>query len=203
MLVLDIGALTVLPLIVLLLTRNGMVTLVTFLFILVFMYSPDRETITYNQNIFYSPSAGYVQNIVEDQNNINITLFLNVFDNHTQYFPLQSKIISSNRISGLFEPAYYEHSINNEKVEHVLQSVHHNFNYKITQITGLLTRRIHVMATNTTKVYKAGNRLGFIMFGSRVDISVPKKVVKKVLIKPNTHIQEMTEIIQIYHENNQ
>lgn len=197
MLVLDVGALTVLPVIVLLLTRNVMATFVILLFVLVFMYSPDKERFVYNRDIVYSPSAGYVQNIKEDEKNINITLFLNVFDNHTQYFPIESRIIRSNRISGLYEPAYYEHSINNEKVEHTLQSVNHDFKYKLTQITGLLTRRIHVMATEKNKVYKAGNRLGFIMFGSRVDISVPKNVVKKVLIRPSTHIQEMTEILQL------
>jgi phosphatidylserine decarboxylase len=196
MLIIDIGALLVLPLISLLMTRNNIVAFLTLLFVVVFMYSPSKIRSNYNQNIFYSPSAGFIKNITETDTNIHITLFLNVFDNHTQYFPIESVLLFSKRVHGVFEPAYREHSINNEKVEHTLQSVKHGFKYTITQITGLLTRRILVIAEKEKK-YKAGSRLGFIMFGSRVDITIPKYNIRRILAKPQTHIQEMSEIIEL------
>lgn len=198
MLIVDIGALLVMPVIVLLFTHNTIAACLTVLFVLVFMYSPDKTKSQneYNQNIFYSPSAGYVKSIREDDTHVTITLFLNVFDNHTQYFPMESVVLHSKKVNGLFEPAYQEHSINNEKIEHTIQSVNHGFIYNITQITGLLTRRIHVLAEKG-KVYETGSRIGFIMFGSRVDIRVPKRHVKRISIRPDSHLQEMTEIIEI------
>jgi len=197
MLIVDVGALLVLPVLVMLLTHNHVATLLAFIFVLVFMYSPDRiASYDYKHDLFYSPSAGYIKSITDDHENVHISMFLNVFDNHTQYFPVESLLLNSKKVNGLFEPAYQEHSINNEKVEHTLKSVHHGFTYKITQITGLLTRRILVLADKNT-MYKTGSRLGFIMFGSRVDISVPKKNINKVLVSPHTHIGEMTQIIEI------
>lgn len=197
MLILDVGALLVLPTIMLLLTHDSIAVIVTLLFVIVFMYSPDKlNSQNYNKNIFYSPSAGYIRSITQDEENIHISMFLNVFDNHTQYFPVESILVHSQKVNGLFEPAYQEHSINNQKVEHTIQSIHHGFIYKITQITGLLTRRILVLAKKD-QVYKTGDRLGFIVFGSRVDISIPKSIVKEVLIAPNSHIQEMTKIIEL------
>lgn len=196
MIVFDVGAFVVLPMLVLLFTRNNVAAGLTLLFVLVFMYSPERSSINYKPNIFYSPSAGYVKNVTQDSSHVNITLFLNVFDNHTQYFPIESIVLQSKQFSGLFEPAYNEHSINNEKIEHTLQSIKHGFTYYITQITGLLTRRILVMAKKG-EAYSPGDRLGFIMLGSRVDIRIPRDNVQKILVHPGLHIQEMAEIIEI------
>lgn len=200
MLIIDIGALLVLPVMVMLITRNGIVTILTLLFVTVFMYSPDKlNSQSYADNIFYSPSAGYIQTITEDAEYIHITLFLNLFDNHTQYFPVDSVLLQTKKIPGLFEPAYMEHSINNEKMEHTLQSTHHGFFYKITQITGLLTRRILVIAEKGNG--KAGSRLGFIVLGSRVDITIPQRNVEKVLVQPKSHIQEMTGMFKLLSTN--
>ncbi len=197
MLIIDIGSILVLPLVVLLWTRNTYITFIALLFVLVFMYSPERTTTySYDTNIFYSPSAGYVQDISQDDTHVTLTLLLNIFDNHTQYFPMESILLESKKFNGGFDSAFTTHSINNEKIEHTLQSVKHGFKYTITQITGLLTRRILILAEQG-RVYPPGNRLGFIVLGSRVDIRIPKVNIQQILIKPKSHIQEMTRLIEL------
>ena len=51
--------------------------------------------------------------------------------------------------------------------------------YKIKQIAGLIARRILCYAKEDMKLNK-GDRLGFIRFGSRTDIIMPKKITLKV-----------------------
>lgn len=187
----------VLPtLLVYILTRRWTVTLLVLLFLLVFMYSPDRSNESFQSDIFYSPSAGYVKSIRIQDDSVKITLFLNVFDNHTQYFPLRSEMVSKKEIHGAFVPAYKEHALNNQRVENTLYSKEHNMYYKVTQITGLLTRRILSLASPNI-VYHAGQRLGFIVLGSRVDITVPVSFVDKIMIKESMHIKELTPIIKL------
>ena len=46
------------------------------------------------------------------------------------------------------------------------------FKYKVKQIAGLIARRI-LCYMNESVSYERGDKLGFIRFGSRVDIIVP------------------------------
>ena len=51
--------------------------------------------------------------------------------------------------------------------------------YKIKQIAGLIARRILCYAEKDMEMNK-GDRLGFIRFGSRTDIIMPKQLKLKV-----------------------
>jgi phosphatidylserine decarboxylase len=161
-----------------------------------FMHSPDRSIADYDVNSFYSPTAGYISRISQSEDKTRITYFLNVFDNHTQYLPIASNIVSQTRFRGGYVPAYEQHSLNNERVEHVLYSEKHGFEYKIYQITGMLTRRILVMA-KPGELYKTGDRLGFILFGSRVDVEIPTKNISRLLVSQGDHVSEMQKIIEL------
>lgn len=196
MIIYDYDVFILFPLLIFYFTKNLYITIFFILFFLMFMNSPDKSNIIYDNNTFYSPSSGYVRKIKKDGEKTTISLFLNVLDNHTQYFPVRSKLIARKKINGLFLPAYKEHSINNERVENTLKSIDGNFEYKIIQITGLLTRRIKSLS-NIGKVYDAGERLGFIVLGSRVDIIIPNSNIKGVIIKEGEHIKEMQSILKL------
>jgi phosphatidylserine decarboxylase len=160
------------------------------------MNSPDMFIKKPQSHIFYSPTSGYIKSIREDERYIHISLFLNIFDNHTQYIPVDSVLTNIKYYNGSFVPAYQEHSVNNERVENSLYNTQYNFSYTITQITGILTRRI-ISLQKVNAVLKPGERLGFIMLGSRVDIKIPKKNVENVLVKSNTHIEAMTPMFTL------
>jgi phosphatidylserine decarboxylase len=160
------------------------------------MNSPDMTFESTKDDIFYSPTSGYIKSISSDGNDLHISLFLNIFDNHTQYIPTKSTLLNIEHHNGLFVPAYKEHAINNQRVENSLHSTLYKFNYKITQITGILTRRI-VSLQKVNTVLNPGERLGFIMLGSRVDIKVPIRNVENIFIKPNMHIEAMSPMLSL------
>lgn len=109
---------------------------------------------------------------------------------------MHSKLLSKIHYGGLFIPAYKEHSINNQRVENQLKSIDYNFNYKIIQITGILTRRIKSLS-NINNIYLPGDKLGFIVLGSRVDIIIPTNNISSILVKEGQHLHEMQELIKI------
>lgn len=195
----DFKILTIVPIIFYIFTRRVYVSLIVLILIVKFMASPQKLLTNAIPNYFYSPSSGYVRyiNTTKDKDNVIISLFLNIFDNHTQYVPIVSYLKNIEHKYGTFERAYLEHSINNERVINTLYNPTFNFEYTITQITGLLTRRIISLQKIDDNLLQPGERLGFIMLGSRVDISIPKKNIKQILIKPNTHISEMIPIMEL------
>lgn len=190
--------LIIIPCILYIVFKTVYLSILSFLFILYFLRTPNKKLKEINSKIFYSPSAGYVKDISIDNENLNISLFLNLFDNHTQYIPIKSTLVSSIKKNGLFLPAYKEHSINNEKIIHTLYNKELDIIYNITQITGILTRRIVVFIKNTQSILNPGEQLGIILLGSRVDISIPLSKVKKVLIEKNSHIDAMSEMLLLF-----
>ena len=190
--------LIIIPCILYIVFKTVYLSILSFLFILYFLRTPNKKLKEINSKIFYSPSAGYVKDISIDNENLNISLFLNLFDNHTQYIPIKSTLVSSIKKNGLFLPAYKEHSINNEKIIHTLYNKELDIIYNITQITGILTRRIVVFIKNTQSILDPGDQLGIILLGSRVDISIPLSKVKKVLIEKNSHIDAMSEMLLLF-----
>jgi phosphatidylserine decarboxylase len=171
-------------------------TILILIFLIAFVNSPDKHYTEYKDDMFYCPSSGYVKSIDSNNGNLKISLFLNVFDNHTQYIPLKSRFISSDTINGGFVPAFEEHSINNTRVINKLYNQKYNFEYKITQITGLLTRRILTLA-KTQNDFLPGDRLGFIILGSRVDIEIPIAKVKDIFVKKGKHIYAMEPLLSL------
>jgi phosphatidylserine decarboxylase len=192
----DIYTLLILPFILYVITKNKIFCIFSFLFILYFSRTPNKKLDKVEPNIFYSPTQGYVKDINLDKENLNISLFLNLFDNHTQYIPVKSTLFSSIKKNGAFLPAYKEHSINNEQITHTLYNKEYDFYYNVTQITGILTRRIVVFAKKDT-LLEPGDQLGLILLGSRVDISIPLSKVRNVFIKKDKSIDAMEKMLSL------
>lgn len=189
----DIESLIIIPSIIYILFKKKIVSLSLFFFILFFSRTPNKKLIESDPNIFYSPSSGYVRDISIKDNTLSISLFLNLFDNHTQYVPINSILQSSVKKKGIFLPAYKEHSINNERIIHTFYNKEFDFLYTVTQITGIFTRRIVTFVKENSSL-EVGDKLGIILLGSRVDISVPLSKIKKVYVKKDTHIDAMTKM---------
>jgi phosphatidylserine decarboxylase precursor-related protein len=172
-------------------------------FLIFFIRSPDRSYYKYDPKFLYSPCNGQILHIKEiDDKTIRIVYYLNVFDNHTQYIPIDSEVVSTKRYlgTGVYYKAYDRDSDKNSNMETVFRSINNNFTYKVTQRTGIIARRIINYLENVenkeTKC-SAGDKLGFIMFGSRVDIDVPKNVIGKILVMENEHINGIKKIIEL------
>ena len=147
------------------------------LFSLYFFRDPIRN-IPIGDNIFISPADGKVVQIKDlDDPDIGsakqMSIFLSVFNVHSQCVPYSAKVIKSKYNKGKFFAAYdHKASLENEQTEITFQTLD-NKKFKIKQIAGLIARRIINYMMPGMNV-KQGDRLGFIRFGSRVDIIVPQ-----------------------------
>ena len=145
------------------------------LFSLYFFRDPQR--IPPNNDGFLSPGDGKVVQIIDVEDAEigkakQISIFLSVFNVHSQRVPLSGKVISKTYNSGKFLAAFnHKASLDNEQMV-VMFGTKSGKMYKIKQIAGLIARRILNYMEPENRVER-GQRLGFIRFGSRVDIIVP------------------------------
>ena len=146
------------------------------LFSLYFFRDPVRIPLG-EGNQMVSPADGKVVQILDvDDPDIGkakqISIFLSVFNVHSQRVPLAGKVISTFYNPGKFLAAFnHKASMDNEQTAIVFET-ENGTKYKVKQIAGLIARRI-LNYMESEMVVEKGQRLGFIRFGSRVDIIVP------------------------------
>lgn len=122
-------------------------------------------------NEIVSPCDGRILNIRHHRGHLHIAIFLNVHNIHVQYAPIKGKIESQHHFSGTFVPAYmFEKSMLNERLETGIKTRHGRI--FMTQIAGLLARRIVAFKRPGERI-RAGEPIGLIKFGSRVDLWIP------------------------------
>ena len=146
------------------------------LFSLYFFRDPVRIPLG-EGNQMVSPADGKVVQILDvDDPDIGkakqISIFLSVFNVHCQRVPLAGKVMSTFYNPGKFLAAFnHKASMDNEQTAIVFET-ENGTKYKVKQIAGLIARRI-LNYMESEMVVEKGQRLGFIRFGSRVDIIVP------------------------------
>jgi len=151
--------------------------LLFLLFSLYFFREPNREIVDI-PNQMLSPADGKVVQVIDIEDSDigpakQISIFLSVFNIHSQYVPIDSKVLSSEYFPGKYLMAFnHKASDKNERTSIMFETAS-NHKYKVKQIAGFIARRILNYMIPEKKVNK-GDRLGFIRFGSRVDIVVSK-----------------------------
>ncbi len=148
-----------------------------------FFRDPQRIT-PIEQGLIISPADGMVQSIqlavppseLELGNTplMRIAVFMNVFDVHVNRSPMAGTIRKMVYKPGKFLNADLDKaSEDNERQSYVL-NVDEDKNIEIVfvQIAGLVARRILTEVQEGDKI-SAGQRVGMIRFGSRVDIYLP------------------------------
>jgi len=166
------------------------------IFSLNFFRDPSRK-IPEGDNIIISPADGKVTSVttINDPEVGNgskmVSIFLNVFDVHVNRVPLDGKVISVNRKDGQFVSAFRHDAVDvNEQVVTLFETKLGKL--KIKQIAGLIARRIICYAKSNEKMNR-GDRLGYIMFGSRTDIIFPPSV--NILVKVGQRVVGSETII--------
>jgi len=148
-------------------------------FSLNFFRDPDRK-IPEDDNIIISPADGKVTTVITindpdvGENSKLVSIFLNIFNVHANRVPISGKVISVSRKDGQFVSAFRHDAVDvNEQTITLLDTSIGVV--KVKQIAGLIARRILCYAKSGENMNK-GDRLGFIMFGSRTDVILPSSV---------------------------
>ncbi len=145
------------------------------LFNLIFFRDPQRS-IPDNPNAILSPADGRIVQIMEinedeffKQKVMRISIFLSVFNVHVNRSPFSGTVEHFRYRQGSFLPAFKEDaSLENEQTAIGIIG-ENNRKVMFTQIAGIIARRI-VCELREGHRTQAGDRMGMIRYGSRVDV---------------------------------
>jgi len=149
-----------------------------------FFRDPERVT-PLREGLVISPADGRISAIeqaipppeldLEREPCTRISIFMNVFDVHVNRSPVSGRIARIAYIPGLFVNADLDKaSLDNERQALTLE-LSDGRRIGTVQIAGLVARRIIKFVSEGERVL-AGQRIGLIRFGSRVDVYLPRGV---------------------------
>ena len=117
---------------------------------------------------------------------VRISTFMNIHNVHVNRSPFAGTIEKMVHHPGGHVPAFQKESDANEQLVLLLKTEIGRM--KIVQIAGTIARRIVPYVTEGT-VLKKGEKIGLIRLGSRVDLYLPAKRVKAVVIQMHESVK--------------
>ncbi len=159
-----------------------------------FFRDPVRITPT-SGDVVIAPADGLVTQIAEvapppeiagadglgDAPMLRVSIFMSVFDVHINRAPITGTIKNVVYIAGKFVNADLDKASEDNERQHILMERADGTRIGFTQIAGLVARRI-VPWVRPGDAVVAGQRVGLIRFGSRVDVYLPHGTEPAVLL---------------------
>lgn len=159
---------------------------IIFIFILQFFRDPAR-TIPQNPNAVLSPADGRIV-VVEKtmdpyagREALKISVFMNVFNVHSNRSPVDGSIEKVNYFPGKFVNADLDKASTENERNALVITAANGQTVTCVQVAGLIARRILCYVHAGDKLTR-GQRYGFIRFGSRVDVYLPLTATPKVAV---------------------
>jgi len=156
------------------------------IFVLQFFRDPPRN-IPENPDAVISPADGRIVVVEKTQDPyagreaLKISVFMNVFNVHSNRAPVDGKIEKVEYFPGKFVNADLDKaSIENERNALIISTINGHL-VTCVQVAGLIARRI-LCYVNAGDLLSRGQRYGFIRFGSRVDVYLPLTARPKVTV---------------------
>ncbi|HEX6783329.1 MAG TPA: phosphatidylserine decarboxylase [Sphingomicrobium sp.] len=118
---------------------------------------------------------------MEDGDYTRVSIFMSVFDVHINRAPIAGKIKRIAYVPGKFVNADLDKASEDNERQHILIEGSDGLRIGFTQIAGLVARRILSFVREGDAV-DAGQRVGLIRFGSRVDVYLPAGTSPRVLL---------------------
>jgi phosphatidylserine decarboxylase len=161
----------------------AIVLILSGMFFAYFFRDPKRE-ISRGDNLVLSPCDGTVMEIVQENDFNVIRVFLSIFNVHLQRAPVAGVVKEVIYTKGKYLPAMdpKAHKVNEQNLI-IIQAEKGIF--KVKQISGILARRIVCFVKPGDKI-EPGQKIGFIKFGSQVDLYVPKSA--EIEVKPGDKV---------------
>ena len=162
------------------------------IWVLAFFRDPVRTT-PRNERFVIAPADGMVTLIqcvtapmelaaeMGDGRFTRVSIFMSVFDVHINRTPIAGTIKQVVYIAGKFLNADLDKASEDNERQHFLVERSDGVKIGFTQIAGLVARRI-VPFVKPGDMVAAGQRIGLIRFGSRVDVYLPAGTAPKVAL---------------------
>jgi phosphatidylserine decarboxylase len=149
-----------------------------YIFLLFFFRLPIRSLET-DPGLVYAPADGKVVVIEETMENeyfkdmrLQVSIFMSPFNMHSNRYPVSGQIKYVCYHSGYNMVAWHPKSSELNERSTIVIKTKEGTEVMVRQIAGAVARRIVTYAKENSEV-RQGDELGFIKFGSRVDIFLP------------------------------
>lgn len=160
---------------------------VLFLLILNFFRSPYRRFPFDSEGLVIAPADGTIvvieevmENEVFHEKRLQISIFMSIFNVHANWFPVNGTVKHVSHQNGRFMAAYLPKSSTENERSTVVITTKTGIDVLARQIAGAMARRIVTYAKPGEKCH-VDEQMGFIKFGSRVDVFLPPET--EVLIE--------------------
>jgi len=180
---------------------TGITGSLVLVFILRFFRNPKRK-VHPDPNILFAPADGKIVAIEEEyvaeylqREYIRVSIFMSIWNVHVNRYPVSGKIVYSQYHSGNYYIASHPKSSELNEHQTVVIKKTEGTEIMVKQIAGTVARRVACYAIPGQHI-KQGDDLGFIRFGSRVDLFFP--VGSEILIRMHEKVKgNITKIAQI------
>lgn len=158
--------------------KAGIISGILFLIVLQFFRNPNREIYVADDQVIYAPADGKVVVIEEvyepeyfEDKRLQVSIFMSPTNVHVNRNPISGTINYFKYHPGKYLVAWHpKSSTENERTTTVIGNG--KTEVLLRQIAGLLAKRIVSYVEEGQEVLQ-GTELGFIKFGSRVDLFLP------------------------------
>lgn len=180
------------------LTLSYIATGILFLLVLQFFRSPWREIMMPDDNLVYAPADGKIVAIEEvnedeyfEDKRIQVSIFMSPTNVHVNRNPIGGTVNYFRYHPGKYLVAWHpKSSTENERTTVVIGNG--DTEILLRQIAGAVAKRI-VNYLNVGEEVQQGDEMGFIKFGSRVDLFLPLDA--KIEVKLNQKVKGNRTII--------
>ena len=167
------------------------VSALVFLFFLNFFRNPNRVFEGFEEGMILAPADGKIV-VIEPteeeeylkEKRIQVSIFMSVFNVHANWYPTHGKIVCYAYNHGRFLAANLPKSSAENERSTVIIETPLKTRILVRQIAGALARRIVTYAKEGDECV-VNSQLGFIKFGSRVDLFLPLDAEILVKMKQN------------------
>ena len=172
----------------------GWLTAAVTVWIVAFFRDPVRVT-PVGDGLIVSPADGLVSHIMHvppprqlagadllsGESYTRVSIFMSVFDVHINRAPVAGTVERISYVPGKFVNAELDKASEDNERQYFLISQQDGTRIGMTQIAGLVARRIVKFVGEGQRV-AAGERIGLIRFGSRVDVYLPAGYAPQVVL---------------------
>ena len=164
------------------------ISAVLWLLVVNFFRSPRRKFVGNRENVVVASADGKVvalERTFEDEylhrEVIQLSVFMSIFNVHANWFPVDGEVVYSKHHSGRFMAAWLPKSSTENERSTVVIRTKDGKEILMRQVAGAMARRIVTYAQPGVEA-SIEDHMGFIKFGSRIDLYLPLDTEIKVKI---------------------
>ncbi len=157
------------------------ISILTYSFFLYFFRNPTREIEIDDENLVIAPADGHIVvtepteewEYFDGKKMIQVSIFMNVFSVHANWYPISGIVRYVRHYNGRHIAAFLPKSSHENERSTVVIENENGHKILMRQIAGALARRVVTYSAEGHKC-NINTHLGFIKFGSRVDLFLPE-----------------------------